>query len=640
MTNKQTTEHHGNGNGNGNGNGHANGNGNGHANGHETHNVATQLKELETVWEPKEQPIIRTPLPFRPDDQPVILERPSWWSHAFVWMIIGVTGVGLLWAGFAPLDQTVPAQGKLEAEGAAKELRAPNGGVVREIYVKDGDRVTKGQVLLVLDSLAPQADLDALIRQRDVLLRENQFYNGQFKGQLTSASIANTSPEFQELLKAKVALLSENEYLTALANGKGTPTQTTSDAFLTNQQGLLAASRAESQSRQEAARLQIDGLQAQLAQVRTQLTAAESQIPKYNEQIQTSRERVQAALKQLESARQQLPNAEKSLATAKDLLASDQGLLEKIKPVVEQGALSDLQGRRQLQQVLTRRKELAASEAEILSRKEQISSILGEIADRQNEQTLRETELLKTQAEAQRLQEDQQRLNAEIDKAKKQWQNAIAFTEKDVRTKIADNQKRIAEIDSQLARLRLENQKKLDEIEAQITKARQAVQFQKIEAPVDGVVFNMKPTGSGYVVRQIDSEPVLSIVPDDKLVAKVYLSNRDIGQVVDRLTKDKDGLKVEVNVESFPSTEFGTLQGKLTSASLGSDVLPPTQERPFYSFPATIQLTNQTLKINGKEFRVQSGMAVNASIKVRRRTLLSIFTELFQKQVDNLETVR
>ncbi|MGA9382914.1 MAG: HlyD family efflux transporter periplasmic adaptor subunit [Phormidium sp.] len=624
MTTKQTTEHHTNGNGNGNGIG--------------KQNNATQLKEFETVWEPKEQPIIKTPLPFRPDDQPVILERPSWWSHAFVWMIIGVTGAGLLWAGFAPLDQTVPAQGKLEAEGAAKELRAPNGGVVRDIFVKDGDRVTKGQVLLVLDSLAPQADLDALLKQREILLRENQFYNGQFKGQLASSNIANTSPEFQELLKSKVALVSENQYLAALANGKGSPTQLGGDEFLANQQGLLVASRAESQSRQEAARLQIEQLQAQLAQVGTQLAAAKSQIPMYEQQISTSRERVQAAQRQLESAKQQLPNSEKRLATAKELLKTDEALLKRILPVVKEGVLSQLQAERQIQQILTRKNEVVGSEAEILSRREQIDSVSGEIAQRENEITLRETELLRTKAEIERLEGDQQRLNAEIDKAKKQWQNSIAFSEKDVRTKIADNHKRIAEIDSQLARLRLENQKKLDEIDAQLAKARQAVQFQKVEAPVDGVVFNLKPTGPGYVVRQIDTEPVLSIVPDDKLVAKVYLTNRDIGQVVDRLNKKQDGLPVEVNIESFPSTEFGTLQGKLTS--IGSDVLPPTQERPYYSFPATIELTKQTLNINGKEIRLQSGIAVNASIKVRKRTLLGIFTELFQKQVDHLETVR
>ena len=232
---------------------------------------------------------------------------------------------------------------------------------------------------------------------------------------------------------------------------------------------------------------------------------------------------------------------------------------------------------------------------------------------------------------------EQERLLVEINRAKEQMQNAIALSEKDNRTKISANHKQIAEIDSQLARLRLENKKKLDEIESQISKAKQAVQYQEMRAPVDGVVFNLKPTGPGYVVRQIDSEPVVTVVPDQNLVAKVYLTNRDIGQVVDRLKRENE-LNVEVNVDSLPATEFGTLQGKLKN--IGSDVLPPTQERPYYSFPATIELTNQTLKVGDKDIRLQAGMAVNASVKVRKRTVLSIFTELFQKQVDSLETVR
>lgn len=614
MTNKQTIEHHSNGNGNG------------------KHKGAAQLKDIVTVWEPKPQPAAQTATPFKPDDQPVILERPSWWSHAFVWMIVSVTGFALLWAGFAPIDQSIPAQGKLEAEGAAKELRAPNGGVVRDILVKDGDRVKKGDLLVILDSLAPQADLDSLLKQRETLLRENQFYNTQFNGNISLAS-----PEFQELIKLKAALQSENQYYQALLNQPSRIQQAGSDEFSTNQQGLLAASRAEYRSRVEAARLQIQELQKQVSSVATQLAAAEAQVPMQQQQLQNARDRMAAAQKQLETAKEQLPMAANRVSTAQELLASDQALLDKIKPVVEAGALSELQSRRQQQQVLTRKNELVSSQAEILSRREQISAILGEIAERQAEMTQRQTELLRTKAEADRFKAEQERLQVEINRAKEQVQNAIALSEKDNRTKIGDNHKRIAEIDSQLARLRLENKKRLDEIESQISKAKQAVQFQEMRAPVDGVVFNLKPTGPGYVVRQIDSEPVLTVVPEQNLVAKVYLTNRDIGQIVDRLKRENE-LNVEVNVESLPSTEFGTLQGKLKN--IGSDVLPPTQERPYYSFPATIELTNQTLKVGEKDIRLQAGMAVNASVKVRRRTVLSIFTELFQKQVDSLETVR
>ncbi|MBD2183819.1 HlyD family efflux transporter periplasmic adaptor subunit [Planktothrix sp. FACHB-1355] len=671
MTNKQIVDSHSHNNGNG------------------KNNSATQVKDLNTVWIPPEAVSPAPPPPaFEPDNQPILLERPSWWSHAFVWLIVSVSGTALLWAAFAPLEQSVPATGKLEAEGAAKELKAPNGGVVREILVKDGDAVTKGQLLVTLDPTAPQADLDSLLKQRETLLRENQFYNAQFTGASTVGS-----PEFQALTQSRAALLAENQYLKAQLNGA--KVSGGQGDFFANQDGLLAASRAELRSRVEAARLQVQELQTQLAEVQVQLAATEAQLPTANQQLAAAKDRLTMAGVQLETAkaqvprakaqlemakaqvsstqarlqtaRAQIPNASARVATAAALLNSDKDLLNRIEPVAQAGALAELQLKRQQQQVLLRQNELAQSESErltrqselaateteiltrqneitareadVLSRYQEIAAIQAEISNRQGEVAAREGELVRTQGEVERLKGERQRITVSIERAKQQLKNTIDLSAKDIFTKIADNHKRVADIDSQLGRLRLENKKKLDEIESQIQKAKQAVQYQELRSPVDGIVFDLKPNSSGYVVRAIDSEPVLKVVPTNKLVAKVYLTNRDIGQVVDRLNKDKE-LKVEVNVESFPSTEYGTITGKLTSVS--SDVLPPDQQeqRPYYAFPATIELETQTLKMGNREIKLQPGMAINASIKVRNRTVLSIFTELFQKQVDSLESVR
>ncbi|MCL1465863.1 HlyD family efflux transporter periplasmic adaptor subunit [Argonema galeatum] len=668
MTNKQIVDR-------------SNGNGNG------KHNGSAQVKDFNTVWVPPE-PVSPPPPPFEPDNQPILLERPSWWSHAFVWLIVSVTGAALLWAAFAPIEQSIPAMGKLETEGAAKEVKAPNGGVVREIFVKDGEQVTKGQLLITLDPTAPQADLDSLFKQRETLLRENQFY-AQVNGARTGGS-----PELQALTQSRSALIAENQYLKAQMNGSKVAGG--GDEFFANQENLLTASRAELRSRVEAAQLQVQELQTQLAQVQVQLAAGSAQLPFASTQLATTKERLQLAkvqfetaqaqlpraiqqfetaklqlpraIQQFETAKLQLPRAVDRSQTAKALLATDQTLLDKIRSVVAEGAISELQSRRQEQQVLTRqndvaereseiltrqnevtqseseilrrRQEITASEAEILRRRQELVASRSEISNRQGEVANGEAELLKTQAEIERLKGEQQRITVSIDRAKQQLKNTRDLSAKDIFTKIADNHQKIAEIDSQLARLRLENKKKLDEIESQIQKAKQAVQYQELRAPVDGIVFNLKPNSPGYVVRQIDAEPVVSIVPTDKLVAKIYITDRDLGQVLDKLKKEENGLKVEVNVESFPSTEYGTLTGTLTS--VGSDALAPApdKQRPYYAFPAKIQLENQTLKYNNREIRLQSGMAINASIKVRNRTVLGIFTELFQKQVDDLKTVK
>jgi HlyD family secretion protein len=127
------------------------------------------------------------------------------------------------------------------------------------------------------------------------------------------------------------------------------------------------------------------------------------------------------------------------------------------------------------------------------------------------------------------------------------------------------------------------------------------------------------------------TEPILKIVPDDTLVAKVFITNKDIGFV-------REGMPVDVRIDSFPYSEFGDVKGKLIW--IGSDALPPEQIRPFYSFPAKIQLERQSLVINDKKVPLQSGMSISTNIRVRDRTVMSIFTDLFVDKTESLKNVR
>ncbi|WP_230950510.1 HlyD family type I secretion periplasmic adaptor subunit [Burkholderia cepacia] len=86
------------------------------------------------------------------------------------WSCVG-GAVGLvllaLWASFAPLSGAVVAEGVVRTEGERKTVQHQEGGIVKAIRVKDGDRVKAGQVLVVLDNVSPAAELAALRAQRD-----------------------------------------------------------------------------------------------------------------------------------------------------------------------------------------------------------------------------------------------------------------------------------------------------------------------------------------------------------------------------------------------------------------------------------------------------------------------------------------
>lgn len=74
------------------------------------------------------------------------------------------------WATMAPLDSAVVATGVVTAESERKTIQHLEGGIISEILVRDGDRVTAGQVLVRLDSTQADAKLDLLRRRHDVAI--------------------------------------------------------------------------------------------------------------------------------------------------------------------------------------------------------------------------------------------------------------------------------------------------------------------------------------------------------------------------------------------------------------------------------------------------------------------------------------
>ena len=133
----------------------------------------------------------------------------------------------------------------------------------------------------------------------------------------------------------------------------------------------------------------------------------------------------------------------------------------------------------------------------------------------------------------------------------------------------------------------------------------------------------------GTVVAAKD--PVLRIVPSGELIAKVDITNRDIGFI-------SVGMPCEVEVETFPKREFGFIKGEVYF--VGSDVLPPNEVRKFYSFPAKISWANQSLQVRDKNIALQSGMSVGVNIKVRKRHVINIFIDSLLGPVDKMREVR
>jgi len=218
---------------------------------------------------------------------------------------------------------------------------------------------------------------------------------------------------------------------------------------------------------------------------------------------------------------------------------------------------------------------------------------------------------------------------AKVKNLENQQSNILTTFRKDAMTRLGENTKRISEIDAGLSKARLANAQKISETVSRLEAAKEGLDYHIIKSPSQGVVFQIVATKPGAVVGPKDI--ILKIVPSEELIAKVDITNRDIGFI-------SQGLPAEVEVDTFPKREFGFVKGEVYF--VGSDALPPTETKQFYSFPAKISLEKQNLTIRGKDVTLQSGMSVSANIKIRKRRVINIFLDNLLGPIEKMEEVR
>ena len=96
--------------------------------------------------------------------------RASRWG---LWALLIGLGGFFAWAALAPLDEGVPAHGMVAVDTKRKTVQHLSGGLVRDVLVREGQRVQEGQVLFRLDDRNARAQFES-VRQRYLGLRAMQ----------------------------------------------------------------------------------------------------------------------------------------------------------------------------------------------------------------------------------------------------------------------------------------------------------------------------------------------------------------------------------------------------------------------------------------------------------------------------------
>ncbi len=529
-------------------------------------------------------------------EQTVILRRSPKWSRYTMMGIMGVTLFALGWSYFAKIEQVIPAQGQIQPSGKVQEIQVPTNGVVQEVRVEEGDRVEKGDVILLLDATTSQAQVDSLNQVRKSLMQENKFYRALLAGEIDSNNIDSAIAslevprEIAYLTRNRAELRDENQLFQSLLGNS-------SRAMSAEQQARLETSRADLSERTASARLEVEQLERQLEQNNIQIEDTKAQLATGKQNLKEIKERNTEAMTQ-----------------AKESLAIEEETLKSILPVYEQGGLSKIQVDQQQQKVNDRR-----------------ASINDALKEGNLERDRQQQQVTTLQAEIQRLLQEQQRLTLDISQARQQLNNTTTLSKKDLLDQTAANRKRLSEIDSQLNKSIVENDKQISEIGSQIAGASENLKYQTIKAPVTGDVFDLRAY-PGYVPPAgQNAPPVLKIVPTENLVAEIFISPKDIGFV-------RKGMDTDVRISAFNYSDYGDIDGKIKFIS--ASALEPEPPYDFFRYVAKVDLDQDYLMVNGEKKYIQPGMEVQANVRINEnRTVLQLFTSKYKGGLDKFKEV-
>ena len=198
--------------------------------------------------------------------------------------------------------------------------------------------------------------------------------------------------------------------------------------------------------------------------------------------------------------------------------------------------------------------------------------------------------------------------------------------------------RRKADQASRESRLRKEIEANLNQIavlDREIRQAEALLSRIHLEAPISGVVFDLNISRGDVVPKRSGNKPLLQIIPDDELQAKVFIPNEAIGFI-------RNGQRADISLTAFNASDYGYLPA--TVKRVGSDALTPQEQQRELGtnaqglhFPAMLELKRQTLQVDDHAIALQPGMSLTADLHLRSRRFIAAITDLFDNKRRSLE---
>ena len=166
---------------------------------------------------------------------------------------------------------------------------------------------------------------------------------------------------------------------------------------------------------------------------------------------------------------------------------------------------------------------------------------------------------------------------------------------------------------------------KASSLAQEVTKAGQKTDLQRLTTPIDGVVQQLAVHTVGGVVTP--AQQLLVVVSQEHPVeVEAQVENKDVGFV-------REGQPVEIKVETFPFTLYGTIPGRVLTVS--DDAAPI--EKVGLIYLTRVSMDRGTIQVEGKQVHLTPGMAVTVEIKTgQRRVIEYLLSPLLKSMKESL----
>ncbi|MBO6227040.1 MAG: HlyD family type I secretion periplasmic adaptor subunit, partial [Shewanella sp.] len=272
-----------------------------------------------------------------------------------IWALAAMVVCFLLWAGFAKLDKVTTGTGKVIPSSQVQVIQSLDGGIMQELYVQEGEMVTKGQPLVRIDDTRFRSDY-AQQEQEVFGLKTNAI---RMRAELDSILISDMTSDWREqvLITKKALVFPEN---------------------------IIAAEPALVKRQQEEYNGRLDNLSNQLEILVRQIQQRQQEIDDLASKTTTLTTSMQLISRELELTR---PLAKKGIVPEVELLKLER-------------TVNDLQGELNSMRLL-RPKVKAAMDEAILKRREAVFVYAADLRAQLNETQTRLSRMNEAQVGAQ-----------------------------------------------------------------------------------------------------------------------------------------------------------------------------------------------------------------------------------------------